>query len=174
MRGNLPGTMNFGLFQAGDHPANVPNLATLAFNIKTNLKDMAAAKEKYGVDNGRLVRELFERCVFAIVDKDSSFEGLRPTITWTKDMPATLASALDPAFVEEFRVAYEDATGINPPVAPMQGWGDLAHFLRAGVSTVGLGAGAGCAHAATEFTKVENLVGTARIAALAALRKLLR
>lgn len=174
MRGNRPGTMNFGLFQAGDHPANVPNLATLAFNIKTNLQDMAAAKEKYGVDNGRLVRELFERCVFAIVDKDSSFEGLRPTITWTKDMPATLASALDPAFVEEFRAAYEDATGINPPVAPMQGWGDLAHFLRAGVSTVGLGAGAGCAHAATEFTKVENLVGTARIAALAAFRKLSR
>lgn len=174
LRGNQPGTMNFGVFQAGNHPANVPNVATLAFNIKTNLKDMAAAKEKYGVDSGRLVRVLFEKCVFDVVDNDPSFEGLRPTITWTKDVPATLASALDPAFVEGFRACYEDATGLNPPVAPMQGWGDLAHFIRAGVSTVGLGSGSGCAHAATEFVDVSNLVNTSKVAALAAFRKLSR
>lgn len=173
LRGDLPGMFNFGVFQAGNHPANVPSQAVLAFNIKTTLDDMWAAMKTDGVDSGRKVRELFEHCINDVVSKEPSLRDLPPEIIWTKDMPATSSSKTSPEYFEFCRQAFADATSEEPVVGPLYGWGDLAHCLRAGIPTVGIGSGVrGLSHSANEKVSVAGLVSCAKVAALIVARKL--
>jgi acetylornithine deacetylase/succinyl-diaminopimelate desuccinylase-like protein len=167
-RGDRPGDLNLGVFQAGDHPANVPNLARLALNLKTYPGDMEAARAAFGLDSGRLVREHFERCVRAQAEHDSFLRDLPPQVRWIKDAPATEQHGAQTAWCEALAQAFA-ATGLQrPAVGLLAGWGDLAHFIRAGIPTVGLGAGwPGAAHSACERVSVAHLVGTARGLALA-------
>jgi acetylornithine deacetylase/succinyl-diaminopimelate desuccinylase-like protein len=167
LRGDQPGIFNFGVFQAGDHPANVPASALLAFNIKTSLDDMRAAQERDGVDSGVLVRELFERCLAEAVAEEETLRKSPPTVTWVKDVPAASSMAVNPDFIAFAQSAYLDATGTVPTVKPLGGWGDLAHFLRVGIPTVGIGTGTpGMSHAASERVTVADMVKTAKAAAL--------
>lgn len=171
LRGDRPGMFNFGVFQAGDHPANVPATAQLAFNIKTSLEDMRAAEARDGVDSGVLVRELFERCLAEAVAADETLRQLPPVVTWVKDLPATSTAAVAPDYLDFGQGAYLDATGTVPVVKPLGGWGDLAHFLRAGIPTMGIGPGTlGVAHTASERVAVADLVKTAKAVALMAAR----
>lgn len=171
LRGDQPGMFNFGVFQAGDHPANVPASALLAFNIKTSLEDMRAAQARDGVDSGVLVRELFERCLAETVAAAETLRALPPTVTWVKDLPAASTVAVSPDFMAFGQSAYLDATGMVPVVKPLGGWGDLAHFLRAGIPAMGIGPGTlGVAHTASERVAVADLVKTAKAVALISAR----
>lgn len=172
-RGDFPGVMNIGVFQAGNHPANVPAVAHIGINMRTTLEDMEAARKVDGVDSGRLARKLFEKCINDVVSRDKTLSELPPVIHWTKDMPATSSSKVDPDFLEFCRQAYVDACGVTPHVGPLGGWGDLAHFLRDGVPTVGLGTGIlGISHSANEAVTIQGLVDTSKAIALILKRKL--
>ena len=162
--GDLPGAMNLGVFQAGDHPANVPNRARMAFNAKTTQEDMEAARKAYGLDNGRLVRELFERCLDEGIRQDAFLREHRPQVRWIKDVPAAVQSAgAGLALCEAMAQAGADSGDERPGLGLLGGWGDIAHVIRAGIPAVGMGAGfPGAAHSATEKVAIRDLVGTAR------------
>jgi acetylornithine deacetylase len=166
-RGDRPGDLNLGVFQAGDHPANVPNLARLALNLKTYPEDMVAARAAFGLDSGRLVRELFERCLDAQVEGDPYLREVRPRLRWVKDVPAADQTGPAAAWCEALAQAFADSGCERPAVGLLGGWGDLAHFVRAGIPAVGLGAGwPGAAHSASEKVAVTHLAATARGLAL--------
>jgi len=166
-RGDRPGDLNLGVFQAGDHPANVPNQARLALNLKTYPEDMAAARSAFGLDNGRLVREAFERCVRSQADRDAFLREEPPRLRWVKDVPATDQDGPAEAWCELLAQTLADSGSERPAVGLLGGWGDLAHFIRAGVPTAGLGAGwPGAAHSASEKVAVAHLTATTRGLAL--------
>ncbi len=167
-RGARSGEFNLGLFHAGDHPANVPDRARLAMNIKTLLSDMKAAEEQFGRPSGRLVREFFERCIAEATEGDPFFDRTPPEVRWVKDVPAAEAGEEASGLLGTMREAWRDLRGEEPRVATLAGWGDMAHFMNAGIPAVGLGCGfPGAAHGAEEKVRVEDLVRTARIVALA-------
>jgi acetylornithine deacetylase len=166
-RGNRPGILNLGVFQAGDHPANVPNSARLALNLKTFPEDMAAAKRLYGLDSGRLVRELFEQCIATQAAQDAFLREVPPRVRWVKDVPATELTGTATGLAEACAQAHADSGAGRPSVDLLGGWGDLAHFIRAGVPTVGIGAGfPGAAHSAAEKVSIAHMVATTRALAL--------
>lgn len=166
-RGNRPGEFNLGVFQAGDHPANVPNSARLAMNIKTLLADMQAAQQTYGRANGRLVRELLENCIANEVARDAFLRTTPPELRWIKDVPATTTGPESEAFVQTVAAISTRVRGTAPKIEPLGGWGDIAHFLRAGIPAVGLGAGfPGAAHSAVEKVAIQDIVDTTTIVAL--------
>lgn len=166
-RGDRPGDLNLGVFQAGDHPANVPNLARLALNLKTYPEDMAAARAAFGLDNGRLVRDQFERCVRSQADRDAFLRAEPPRLHWIKDVPAADQTGSPAAWCERLARTVADSGAPQPAVGLLGGWGDLAHFIRAGVPAAGLGAGwPGAAHSASEKVSLAHLAATTRALAL--------
>lgn len=175
LRGNRPGDLNLGVFQAGDHPANVPHRARLALNLKTYPEDMDAARHAYGQDSGRLVRELFERCLAETVGQDEYLRLVPPRVHWVKDVPAAHQTGPGAALCSVTAQACLDTAGERPAVALLGGWGDIAHAIRAGLPAVGLGAGwPGAAHSASEKVAIRHLVTTARTLALTLHRVLTR
>ncbi|MCK5803678.1 MAG: M20 family metallopeptidase [Lentisphaeria bacterium] len=168
LRGDAPGEFNLGIFQSGDHPANVPNRARLAMNIKTTLDDMDQAETTYGQRNGRIVRELFERCVAEHAQTDAFFCENPPEVRWVKDLPAAARGAEAGTLRETLTEAWTLVHNCAPPFGTLGGWGDMAHFMNAGIPTLGMGAGLpGAAHASVEKVAVEDLVDTAKIVAAA-------
>jgi len=166
-RGNRPGDLNLGVFQAGDHPANVPNSARLALNLKTYPDDMAAARRAYGLDSGLLVRELFERCVSEQAAQDEFLRATPPAVRWIKDVPATVQTGVGAALCAATAQACADTAAERPRVDLLGGWGDIAHAIRAGLPAVGLGAGwPGAAHSASEKVAIRHVVAMAQALAL--------
>lgn len=166
LRGNVPGDFNLGVFRSGTHPANVPNQALLAMNIKTRPEDAAEALERYGKGNGRGVRELFEQCLAEAAAGDEFFQAHPPRIEWIKDLPATACGDESRWLLETANRAYADVLGRELPVLPLGGWGDLAHFQLQGIPTIGLGAGwPGAAHSASEQVAVADIVACTRVLA---------
>jgi acetylornithine deacetylase len=173
-RGDRPGVLNLGVFQAGDHPANVPNSARLALNLKTFPDDMAAAKRTYGLDSGRLVRDLFERCVATQAAQDPFLREVPPRVRWVKDVPATEQAGAATSLAEAAAQTCADSGAERPPVELLGGWGDIAHFIRAGIPAVGIGAGfPGTAHSAAEKVAIAHLLATTRAVALLLHRRLM-
>ena len=86
-----------------------------------------------------------------------------PRVVWVKDLPGELDSAWAGDFIAQVRDAWADAVGARPKVEPLCGWGDITHFIRAGIPSVGMGASlAGAAHSANEKVQVADLVNTSR------------
>ncbi|MBO5689853.1 MAG: M20/M25/M40 family metallo-hydrolase, partial [Lentisphaeria bacterium] len=82
-----PGMLNWGVFHAGNHPANVPERAVLGLNLRTLPADADASEAKYGVRSARLVRELFESCVAEAAADDPFLKDNPPRVIWVKDLP---------------------------------------------------------------------------------------
>ncbi len=168
LRGNRPGEANLGVFQAGDHPANVPSLARMGLNLKTYPADMEAARTACGAADGRLVRETFEQCVQTWARRDPFLQRVPPRVRWVKDLPATEQHGPRADWCGALAQTFADSGTLKPAVGLLGGWGDLAHFIRAGIPAAGLGAGwPGAAHSASEKVAVEHLVASARGLALA-------
>ncbi|MBQ4336049.1 MAG: hypothetical protein IJC34_02545 [Lentisphaeria bacterium] len=56
-----------------------------------------------------------------------------------------------------------DTLSEEPEVAILCGWGDMTHFMRAGIPTVGIGASyPGAPHSAREKVKVSDMVNCTR------------
>jgi acetylornithine deacetylase len=170
-RGDRPGDFNLGLFHSGDHPANVPNDARLAMNIKTTLEDMAASEAKYGTRNGRTVRDLFDACIAGQAASDPLLQELPPAVRWIKDVPAARTGSEGQALLSMATACYRAATGEEPRIDLLAGWGDVAHFINAGIPAFDIGAGwPGAAHSASEKVRIGDLANTARTVALLAHR----
>jgi len=166
-RGDKPGEFNLGIFQAGDHPANVPNQARLAMNIKTAQDDMSAAESRYGQRSGRIVREFFEQCVAEAAQQDLFFAEDPPQVRWIKDLPAAQGLEEGARLLTLTQDAWQDIRRDKAAVATLAGWGDMAHFMNAGIPTLGLGCGyPGAAHSAAERVRIVDLLQTSQIVAL--------
>lgn len=166
-----PGMLNWGVFQAGNHPANVPELAVLGLNLRTLPEDADASEAQYGVRSARLVRELFESCVAEIAAADPFLKDNPPKIIWVKDLPGEDCYARETEYVHFVRDAWADALGEVPPIAIPCGWGDLTHFIRAGIPSVAVGASfPGAPHSDREKVRVQDLVDTARAATVCTAR----
>ena len=174
-RPDEPGMLNWGVFRAGDHPANVPDKAELGLNLRTLASDADEAFARYGKRSGRTVRELFESCIANVAAQDPFLKEHPPRIVWIKDLPGEVDDAWAGDFIALVRDAWADATAETPAVEPLCGWGDITHFIRAGIPSVGMGASwPGAAHAAEEKVRVSDLVHTAQAVAVAAARFLRR
>lgn len=163
LRPQEPGMINWGVFHAGNHPANVPEKASLGLNLRTLPGDADASEARYGIRSARLVRELFETCVTEVVREDEFLKDHPPVITWVKDLPGEDCSPWAQDYIGLIRDAWSDAVDEVPPVEILCGWGDLTHFVRAGIPSVGLGASwPGAPHAGQEKVRVADLVNAAR------------
>ena len=168
-----PGMLNWGVFHAGNHPANVPELAVLGLNLRTLPADADASEAKYGVRSARLVRELFESCVAEAAADDPFLKDNPPRVIWVKDLPGEDCSPWAGDYLRQIREAWTDALEEAPPVSLLCGWGDLTHFIRAGIPSVGIGASfPGAPHSAGEKVRVTDLTKAARAAVVCVARVL--
>lgn len=166
-----PGMLNWGVFHAGNHPANVPDVAELGLNLRTLASDADAAFAKYGKRSGRVVRELFESCIAEVAASDPFMKEHPPRVTWVKDLPGELDDGWAGEFIGFVRDAWADAVGAVPKVEALCGWGDVTHFIRKGIPSIGMGASwPGAAHSADEKVRVADLVNTARAVAVISAR----
>ena len=166
-----PGMLNWGVFQSGNHPANVPELAVLGLNLRTLPADADASEAKYGVRSARIVRELFESCVAEAAANDPFLRDNPPKIIWVKDLPGEDCSPWAQDYLQFVRDAWSDALEKTPPMSLLCGWGDLTHFIRAGIPSAGMGASfPGAPHSAGEKVQVCDLVNAARAAVVCTAR----
>ena len=94
-----------------------------------------------------------------------------PRVVWVKDLPGEVDDAWAGDFIALVRDAWADATAETPVVEPLCGWGDITHFIRAGIPSVGMGASwPGAAHATEEKVRVSDLVHTTQAVVAAAAR----
>ena len=142
-RGNRPGDFNLGVFRAGTHPANVPREARLGLNLRTGIEDMRQSQQAYGEWSGRTVRELFESHLRQAVAGDAFMSQCPPAVRWVKDMPAVECAANSAALLDLAQTVCREVDPARTGIAPMGGWGDIAHFIQAGIATVGLGGSLG-------------------------------
>ena len=85
-----------------------------------------------------------------------------PSVHWVKDVPAARGGAEAAGILETALAAAADVRGEAVEARELAGWGDLSHFVNAGIPTVGIGAGApGVAHSAAEHAVVDDLAATA-------------
>lgn len=163
LRPDGPGMLNWGVFQAGNHPANVPELAILGLNLRTLPADADASQARYGIRSARLVRELFESCIAKAAAQDDFLKENPPRIIWVKDLPGEDCSGWAQEYIRFVRDCWVDTLSEEPEVAILCGWGDMTHFMRAGIPTVGIGASyPGAPHSAREKVKVSDMVNCTR------------
>ena len=100
-----------------------------------------------------------------VADKDPFLKDNPPKIIWVKDLPGEDCSPWAKDYLQFVRDAWSDALEKTPPVSLLCGWGDLTHFIRAGIPSAGMGASfPGAPHSAREKVQVCDLVNAARAA----------
>jgi len=159
--------VNLGVFNAGSHPAVVPDLATLSLNIVYRVMEAAENEQGGRGWNGASVREAFSS---AIAQADASDPWLRAhasDVEWVKDL-VPFETPEDAPVVRNLCQAYEAAAGGPPTIDVLDAWGDAANIARySHVPAVFFGPGTdGAAHAQDETVEIEDLVTGAKVVAV--------
>ncbi|MEJ7703762.1 MAG: ArgE/DapE family deacylase [Geodermatophilaceae bacterium] len=156
----VPYALSIGKVSAGDWASTVP--------------DLLVAEGRYGVQLGEPVsaaRAVFEACVAAACARDPWLADHPVRIEWAGGQYASGTLPAGHRLLADVQAAVEDVTGAVPPERAGPYGSDLRHYAAAGVPTVHYGPGdLRWAHAPDERVPIADVVSTARVLALLALR----
>lgn len=115
-----------------------------------------------------VMREIEER-VQAAARADPWLAAHPPAFTWHGDMPPAFHGPRSP--ISATTLDAMEALGLGREIASRTTWFDAATFSAAGTPTIGFGPGAiASAHAVDEFVPLDELVRSAQVLAVAAMR----
>jgi len=156
----LPYALSIGRVLAGEWASTVP--------------DRLVAEGRYGVQLGEPVtvaRAAFEACVAAACDGDAWLADHPVRVEWTGGQFASGMLPAGQCLLGDVQAAVHDVTGSRPDERAAPYGSDLRHYTAAGVPTVHYGPGdVRWAHAPDERVAIAEVVSTARVLALLAVR----
>jgi acetylornithine deacetylase len=148
---------------AGQWMVSYPASATLRLHVQ--YLPGQADERGFGTT---VARELEER-VLAAARADSWLAEHPPEFTWLGDVPPAFHGPEEP--ISATMLDTMAALGLGRTIASRTTWFDAATFSRAGTPTIGFGPGAiSEAHAVDEFVPLDQLVRSAQVLAVAAMR----
>ena len=148
---------------AGQWMVSYPASATLCLHVQY-LPEQADDRG-FGT---RVARELEER-VLAATRADPWLAEHPPAFTWRGDVPPAFHRPEEP--ISATTLGTMAALGLGRTIASRTTWFDAATFSRAGTPTIGFGPGAIAeAHAVDEFVPLDQLLRSAQVLAVAAMR----
>jgi acetylornithine deacetylase len=148
---------------AGQWMVSYPATATLDLHVQYLPEQ--ADERGFGT---RVAKELEER-VLAAARSDPWLADHPPAFAWRGDVPPAFHGPGEP--ISAMTLDAMDALGLERTIASRTTWFDGATFSRAGTPTIAFGPGAiAAAHAVDEFMPLDQLVRSAQVLAVAAIR----
>jgi acetylornithine deacetylase len=150
-------------FDAGQWIVSHPASATLRCHVQY------LPGQGGGNGSGAGVMAEIEQRVLAAARTDPWLAEHPPSFVWHGDVPAAFTDPADP--ISATTLDAMASLGLEREIASRTTWFDGATFTRAGTPAIAFGPGAiAQAHAVDEYVPVDDLVRTAQVLAVAAIR----